>query len=107
MALVATHHHFAVHDLGDRLKASPHRLAEGAEPGAVVDHLGKLKRHALAVMERLAVEYELFKSTQRFHENGATRGLVDAAALHANQAILADINTANAVARADGIEFSQ
>ena len=107
VALVATHHHFAVHDLGDRLKASPHRLAEGAEPGAVVDHLGKLKRHALAVMERLAVEHELFKSTQRFHENGAARGLVDAAALHANQAILADINATDAVARADGVEFSQ
>ena len=106
-ALVAAHHHLAVHHLGDGLEAGPHRLAHGAEPRAVVDDLGEVERDALAVVEGLAVEHELLEATERFHEDGAARGLVDAAALHAHEAVLADVDAADAVAGADGVELGE
>ena len=58
-------------------------------------------------MERHAVEAEVLELTMRVVEDGSARVLIDAAGLHADEAVLTDIDDADAVARADLVELGE
>src|SRR5690606_21665678 len=79
-------------------------LALGGEPEAVVNELGVFRDERVAQVLDLAVEGEGFELLVRLHEDGAARGLIDAAALHADEAVFNDVNAADAVLAAELVE---
>ncbi len=58
-------------------------------------------------MHHLAVHGDRFDRPVRFLEDGAARGLVDAAALHADEAVLEQVDPADAVFAAEFVQLGQ
>ena len=82
-------------------------LALGREPEAVIDQLGIARHEAVLQMGRLAVERERFDGAMRSEQDGAARRFIDAARLHADEAVLDEIETADAIVMAQPVEFGQ
>ena len=82
------------HLLDERLE----RLAERAEPLPVVDELGVPEGEPLLLVHRVAVERQRLQGAERLDEQGPARRLVDAARLHADEAVLDDVDAADSVA---------
>src|SRR6185436_20484986 len=72
-------------------------LTQGGEPEAVVDDLGVVESEALLVVEGVAIEGESLQFAVGEHNLSAARGLVAAARLHADEAVLYQVDTADAV----------
>src|SRR5947207_11839969 len=82
-------------------------LALGREPEPVVDQLGIARHQLVLEMHRAAVEAEALDATMRRQQDRATRSLVDAARLHADKAVLDEIEAADAMLAAELIEAGQ
>ena len=77
------------------------------------EQIGQLKlgdQHGVgetvAQMDEVAVESELLDELVGGVEDGHARGFVDAAALHADEAVLDDVDPSDAVATADLVELA-
>jgi hypothetical protein len=70
----------------------------------VVDHLGVARDQAVAEVEHLAVHGERLQGPTRRVEDGAARRLVDAARLHADDAVLHEVHASDAVLTAHPVE---
>src|SRR5665648_1269378 len=79
-------------------------LALRREPEAVIDELRIARHQRVFEVHRLAVEREGLHGAVRGIKNGAARRLVDAAGLHADIAILHQIDAADAVVVAKLVE---
>jgi hypothetical protein len=65
---------------------------------------GVLRDQAVAQVHDLAVHGQLLHRLARAMQNGAARRLVDAAALHAHEPVLYQINAAHAVLAAEFVQ---
>ena len=72
-------------------------LALGREPEAVVDQVGVFDRQLVLQMHGPAVEGDRLDAAVGGQQDGAAGGLIDAARLHADEAVLDQIETADAV----------
>ena len=79
-------------------------VALGGKPEAIVDELGIGRNEAIAKVLGIAVDGEGFEVLVGSQKNGAAGGLVDAAAFHANEAVLDDVNAADAVSATEVVE---
>ena len=77
-------------------------LALGREPEAVVDQLGVARHELVLEVGSTAVERDALDRAVRGEQDGAARGLVDAAALHADEAVLDQVEPADAVGAGRG-----
>src|SRR5262245_49743252 len=82
-------------------------LAIGREPEAVIDELGIARHQLILEMHRLAVERERLDRPVRDVEYGTARRLVDAARLHADEAVLDEIDTPDAILLAVSVELGE
>src|SRR5262245_61640327 len=80
------------------------RLPLRREPEAVVDHLGVPGHEAVAQVEHLAVERDRFQRSPRDVQDRPTGRLVDAARLHADEAVLDEVHAPDAVLAAHAVE---
>ena len=80
-------------------------LAQGGEPLAVVNQLRKGDGQALLFVHGHLVQADAFQVFVGLVEDGAARGLVDAAALHADQTVFHDVQQADAVLPAQLVEL--
>ena len=80
------------------------RLALGREPEAVVDHLGVARDERVAEVHHLAVHRERLDRAVRRVQDRAARRLVDAARLHADVAVLDEVDAADAVLAAESVQ---
>src|SRR5262249_55243822 len=69
----------------------------GGEPEAVIDQLGVFGDETIANVHHLAIQGNRLQGPMRDVQHSAARGLVDAARLHAYEAVLHHVDTANAV----------
>ena len=81
------------------------RLAQRGVPLAVVDQLAEGDGQLLLLVHGHLVEAERLEVLVRGVEDGAARGLVDAAALHADEPVLHDVEQADAVGAAKLVEL--
>ena len=81
------------------------RLAQRREPLAVVHQLAEGDRQLLLLVHGHLVEAERLEHAVRLVEDRAARRLVHAAALHADKPVLHDVEDADAVGAADGVEL--
>ena len=84
-----------------------HGLAQRGVPQAVVDQLGELGRHLILVVRGVAVDGDLLEVAVRRIQQRSARGLVHAAALHADQTVLHHVRDAHAVAAGNLIALGQ
>src|SRR6185437_15539647 len=82
-------------------------LALGREPEAVIDQLGIARHQLVLQMRGVAVERDAFDAAMRGMEDGAARRLVNAARLHADEAVLDQIEPADAMLAAELVEPRQ
>src|SRR4029450_4569049 len=82
-------------------------LALWREPEAVIDELGVARHQRILEMHGLAVEGERLDRSVRDVENGAAGSFVDAARLHADEPVLDEIDAADAVLLAIGVELGE
>src|SRR5208282_800870 len=82
-------------------------LALGREPEAVVDQLGVARHQLVLQMRGTAVEGQALDPAMRRLQDGAARGLVDAARLHADKAVLDKIEPADPMLPADLVQPRQ
>jgi hypothetical protein len=75
-------------------------LALGREPEAVIDQLGIARHQLVLEMGSTPVERDRFDRAVGSQQDRAARGFVDAAGLHADEAVLDEIETADAVVTA-------
>ena len=98
-----------LHGAGDGLLGlfaeGAHGLAQRGVPLAVVHQIGKLQRHALLVVLGVLVQAQLLQHLVGVVEDGSAGSLVHAAALHAHQAVLHDVDDAHAVLAAQLVEL--
>ena len=92
---------FQLYFAGDILLSGFHeclnRFPERSEPFAFVHDLRELVAQVFLCLHGGAVQNELFQLTVSLHQNGSARCLIDAAGLHADYAVLYDIDDADAV----------
>ena len=81
------------------------RLAQRREPLAVVHQFAEGHGELLLLVHGHLVEAERLEHAVRLVEDRAARCLVYAAALHADEPVLHDIQNADAVGAADGVEL--
>jgi len=81
-------------------------LALGGEPEAVVNELGVFRDEGVAGVLELAVDDEGFQIAVCGEQDGAAGGLVDAAGFHPDEAVLDDVDPADAVGTAEGVEHA-
>src|SRR5262249_59309804 len=79
------------------------QLALRGEPEAVVDHLGVAGDQRVAQMEYLAVQRDRLEGAPRDVQDGAAGRLVDASRLHADEPVLDEIDTPDAVLAAQAV----
>src|SRR4028119_2157019 len=79
-------------------------LALGREPQPVVDELGIARHQLVLEMRGPAVERQLLDAAVGKVEDRPARRLIHSAALHSDEAILDQIEPADAVALAEGVE---
>ena len=84
-----------------------HHHALRGEPEAVVDELRIARHHFVLEMGDLTVEADRLDGAMRAHHDRSTGRLVCAAALHPDEAVLDDVETADAVLAAEAIQFGQ
>ena len=105
VALVEAERHFA----GDRLLHFADEGHQGVHlrhvPEAVVHHLGHFGAMPIAQVDRLAVERELLDRQVGRVEGRHAGRLVHAAALHADEAVLDDVDPPHAVAAGDLVQL--
>ena len=93
---------------GDELLTFVHeslqRLAFWREPKSVVNEFGVFRDEAVAQMLDLAIHREAFDLLVGLHEDGAARCLVDTTAFHADEAVLDEVNAADAMLAAKFVE---
>src|ERR1700730_14559865 len=82
-------------------------LALGRKPEAVVDNLGIARHQFVLQMHRAAVKAEALDAAMRQLQDRAARRLVDAARLHADKAVLDQIEPADAMLAADLVQPGQ
>ncbi len=82
-------------------------LALGGVPEAVIDELGVARHQLVLEMRRAAVEGDAFDAAMRRVQDGAAGRLVDAARLHADEAVLDEVEAADAVLAAELVELRQ
>src|SRR5699024_11983307 len=82
-------------------------LPQGGEPLAVVDDVGVLLGQLGLEVGALLVQGDGLQDVDGLVEDGAAGGLVDAAALHAHQAVLDDVQQADAVLAANLVQAFQ
>lgn len=78
--------------------------ALGGEPEAVVDELGVFGDEGVAGLLELAVDDEGFEVAVGGEEDGAAGGFIDSTGFHADEAVLDDVDAADAVGAAKGVE---
>ena len=105
IALVELQAHFAGHALLHLVDEGLHGFAFGREPEAVVDGGGVAGQDGLAGGEGFAVEADAFEVLMGDVEDSAGGGFVHAAALHAHEAVLDHVETADAVLAGDLVEL--
>ena len=81
------------------------RLAFRRPPAALVHDVRVPRRDEVLGRERATIEHELLELTVRGVEQGTARRLVDAARLHADHAILDEVDAADAVTPADRVQL--
>jgi hypothetical protein len=91
IALIELEAHHAGHALLALIGHGLQHAALGAEPEAVIDDLGIARHQAVLEMRRLTVEGDALNGAVRLVEDGAARGFVAAAALHADEAVFHQI----------------
>lgn len=79
-------------------------FALGGEPEAVVDHGGVFGDKGVAYFLGFAVHGDGFDVAVSSQQDGAAGGFVDAAALHADEAVFDDVDTADAVEATEVVE---
>ncbi len=79
-------------------------IALGSEPEAIVDELGVSWDEAITKVLSIAVDGQGLEVLVGGQQNGATWGLVDAAGLHADEAVLDDVDASDAVLTAEEVE---
>src|ERR1035438_5049510 len=104
VALVELQLHFAGGSLTHLFEKGVERLAQRRKPQAVIYHLGVLQRALLLVVQRVLVEREGFQLADGEHNQRAARRLITPARLHAHEAILHQVDAADAVPGADSVE---
>ena len=82
-------------------------LALGREPEAVIDELGIFRDEAVLQMRGLAVERQRLDGAVGDGEDGAARRFIDAARLHADEAVLDEVEAADAIVMAQAIELGE
>ena len=105
MALVEPQLHLAGHGLLRLLDKPIESLAQRREPLAVVNQVGVVERDLLLVVHRGAVERQRFELAMRRHDDRAARCLIAAARFHPDEAVLDQIDTADAVLAADAVQL--
>ena len=114
--LARSHVHVALEDgHGDRARHVllalghhvTHELGLGRVPEAVVDDLGVARHQRLLDLAHLAVHGERLDVEVSVVEDGAAGRLVDAARLHAHEAVLDDVDATHAVRRADAVQIDE
>src|SRR5258708_528499 len=82
-------------------------LAFGREPEAVIDELGIARHQLVLEMRGAAIEGDALDAAMRGVQDGAAWRLVDAARLHADEAVLDEIEPTDAVLAAELVEPSE
>ncbi len=82
-------------------------LALGREPEAVVDQRGVLRHQLVLQVHGPAVERDGFHAPVGGEQDRAAGGLVDAARLHADEAVLHQVQAADAVVVAELVQLGQ
>jgi hypothetical protein len=77
----------------------------GRPPAALVHEVSIARRDEVLRCERLAIEHELLELGVRGVEQRAARRLVHTTRLHADHAILDEVDAADAMLAADGVEL--
>ena len=104
VALVELEAHVALDMLLALVDQRLQHLALGREPEAVVDQLGVARHQLVLEMAGAAVERDRFDGPVRGEQDRAARRLVHAARLHADEAVLDQIDAADAVVAAELVE---
>src|SRR5437879_5699659 len=79
-------------------------LALGGEPEAVIDELGIARHQLVLEMRGAAIERDALDAAMGAVQDGATRRLVDAARLHADETVLDEVEPADAMLAAERVE---
>ena len=104
VAFVEAEFDFAGHVLLSGLDEGLLRLAKRREPFSFIDKAGKLVADLVLDFVSLAIEDKFFELLVRFHEDRSAGGLIDAAGLDADYAVLYDVDDADAVLAAELVE---
>src|SRR5665213_998336 len=104
MALIELEPHRALDMLLAAVDQRLQHLAFGREPEAVIDELGIARHELVLLMRRAAIERDALDAAMRLMQDGAARRLIDAARLHADEAVLDQIDAANAMPPAELVE---
>ena len=99
------------HLSGDNLLRGVHkrgqRRAQRREPFAGVNQLRKLDRDLLLIGISLLIQYHMLQLLMRLIHDGAARRLIDTAGLHADHAVLQNIDDADTILAAQLIQLRQ
>ena len=82
-------------------------LALGTPPEAVVDQLGVLRHERILEVRDFTVEGDRLDRPVGPQHDGAARGLIGATTLHADEAVLDDVETTDAVLTAETVELGE
>src|SRR5471030_605488 len=82
-------------------------LALRRKPEAEIDQLGIFRHQLVLEMARAAIERDRLDAAMRGMQDRAARRLIDAATLHADEAVLHQVEAADAVGLAQLIEFGE
>src|SRR6478752_4742444 len=115
-AFPAGHHHIALVEFEPHLALDVflalvdqrlQHLALRREPEAVVDQLGVARHQVVLEMRRAAIERDRLDGAMRREQDRAAGRLVDAARLHADEAVLDKVDAADAVRLAERVELGE
>ena len=107
VALVELEAHPAVDALLGVVDEGLQREALGAPPVAVVDHAGVARHEVVLEVGDFAVERDRFDGAVGAQQDGAARGFIAAAALHADVAVFHQVEAADAVLAAELVELGE
>ena len=107
VALVQLDLHHALHVALGVVDGVADKVHLGGEPEAVVAQAGELGRHPLGDALHLAVHADALQVEVGLAEEGATGSLVDATRLDTDEAVLHNINAADAVLSSDLIAVQE
>src|SRR3546814_8170416 len=79
-------------------------LALGREPESIVDELGIFGHQLVLQMRRAAVERDAFDAAMRARIDFAARRFIHAARLHADEAVLDEVEAADAMLAAEVVQ---